>query len=347
MTLLLAKSANNDQEKTKRFTENVDENEIHIEKSTSGNDSNNNDYTSDDDEICTSSNIESAMNGKEENEIVKTENTSNTGNSEINDLDSSKDRNSDENGAKKINSDSKLNVLERKISSRFRLNNENIEKWLQKHGIHHRLRSFSTTPFQTNSQLPVINENYYLAHNKDLGRKGRNSLPNIPKKHLPDAAVIENETENKLPNSLNRRRASEGTTRSVRFIDMNVVVKKKLSTLMSVQVRNIENESNDTAVTEDQLETKKPAKKVTVQMVLKRFSLHEKHSKDKSRRTSSSISTDLKCLESNPSQEVIIHCCYFISLQSALINITKITIIVVKDNCGIFIIWLPGPSSPV
>ena len=315
MTLLLAKSLNDsDQEKNKRFTEKVDEIEIHIEKSTSGNDNNNNDYTSDDDDdddaICTSSKIESVKNHTEENEIVKTGNTSNTSSSETNDLDSSRGLKCDENDAKKINSDSKLNMLERKLSSRFRLNNENIEKWLQKHGIHHRLRSFSTTPFQTNSQLPVINENYYLAHNKDLGRKGRNSLPNIPKKHLPNADIIENESENKLPNGLNRRRASEGTTRSVRFIDTNVVVKKKLSTLMSVQVRNIENESNDTAATEDQLETKKPAKKVTVQMVLKRFSLHEKNSKDKARRTSPSINSELKCLENNPSQEVIRHCCF-------------------------------------
>lgn len=171
MTLLLAKSLNDsDQEKNKRFTENVDEIEIHIEKSTSGNDSNNNDYTSDDDEICTSSKIESIKNHTEENEIVKTGNTSNTSSSETNDLDSSRGLKCDENDAKKINSDSKLNMLERKLSSRFRLNNENIEKWLQKHGIHHRLRSFSTTPFQTNSQLPVINENYYLAHNKDLGK---------------------------------------------------------------------------------------------------------------------------------------------------------------------------------
>ena len=309
MTLLLAKSVNNnDQEKTKRFTENVDKSEIHIEKSTSGNDNNNN-YT-DDDEMCTSSKIESTKYRTEENEIVKTENTSDTGSSAINDVDSSRDLKCDENDAKKINSDSKLNMLERKLSSRFRLNNENIEKWLQKHGIHHRLRSFSTTPFQTNSQLPVINENYYLVHNKDLGRKGRNSLPNIPKKHLLNADVIEHESENKIPNGLNRRRASEGTTRTVRFIDTNVVVKKKLSTLMSVQVRNIENESNDTAATEDQPETKKPAKKVTVQMVLKRFSLHEKNSKDKSRRTSPSINSDLKCLENNPSEEVIRHCCF-------------------------------------
>ena len=309
MTLLLAKSVNNnDQEKTKRFTENVDKSEIHIEKSTSGNDNNNN-YT-DDDEMCTSSKIESTKYRTEENEIVKTENTSDTGSSAINDVDSSRDLKCDENDAKKINSDSKLNMLERKLSSRFRLNNENIEKWLQKHGIHHRLRSFSTTPFQTNSQLPVINENYYLVHNKDLGRKGRNSLPNIPKKHLLNADVIEHESENKIPNGLNRRRASEGATRTVRFIDTNVVVKKKLSTLMSVQVRNIENESNDTAATEDQPETKKPAKKVTVQMVLKRFSLHEKNSKDKSRRTSPSINSDLKCLENNPSEEVIRHCCF-------------------------------------
>ena len=309
MTLLLAKSVNNnDQEKTKRFTENVDKSEIHIEKSTSGNDNNNN-YT-DDDEMCTSSKIESTKYRTEENEIVKTENTSDTGSSAINDVDSSRDLKCDENDAKKINSDSKLNMLERKLSSRFRLNNENIEKWLQKHGIHHRLRSFSTTPFQTNSQLPVINENYYLVHNKDLGRKGRNSLPNIPKKHLLNADVIEHESENKIPNGLNRRRASEGTTRTVRFIDTNVVVKKKLSTLMSVQVRNIENESNDSAATEDQPETKKPAKKVTVQMVLKRFSLHEKNSKDKSRRTSPSINSDLKCLENNPSEEVIRHCCF-------------------------------------
>lgn len=135
-------------------------------------------------------------------------------------------------------------------SNGLRVNQDNIKKWLQEHGIHSKLRSFSSANFRSiddgSPTLKVLRSKSHGVCSDILLL--RNNLRQAKENIETSAECVftkEKQFDNTLSVERTTRPASDGDNPRLGDVNFNPVVRKKVQVLASVQVKDVNTEKEN------------------------------------------------------------------------------------------------------